>query len=259
MQIPLIAVDIGNSRIKLGRLDSSSQSGDLPEPSPVMAITASDWNESAVRQWLDDISAKYEIWIASVNRPATERFTNWLAKNDSKSPVRLITHRDLPIEVALENPERVGIDRLAGAVAANRLRDPKSPAITIHVGTAITVNLISADGVFCGGAIAPGIAISARALDQFTDLLPHMQIEELIEPTPPLGKNTLQAIHSGLFWGAVGTMRELIAGLSEPLPAKPDVFITGGAAPAIVKLVDPAAEYVEHLVLSGIALANPAA
>ena len=115
----------------------------------------------------------------------------------------------MPIKVAVERPDWVGIDRLAGAVAANRLRDPKKAAIVVGVGTAITVDLLSADGVFRGGAILPGIAMSARALDEFTDLLPRSPADELAIQPPALGTSTMAAIQSGLYWGAVGAIREL--------------------------------------------------
>ena len=81
-------------------------------------------------------------------------------------------------------------------------------------------------------------------------------MEELDEPPPPLGTSTTEAIRSGLYWGAVGAMRELVARLSETLAAKPEIFLTGGAAPSVAAVFDPAAQHVEHLVLSGLALAK---
>jgi type III pantothenate kinase len=170
----------------------------------------------------------------------------------------LLSHADLPIGVAVEFPDRVGIDRLSGGVAANRLRNPARAAIVIGVGSAITVDLISADGVFRGGAILPGIGMSARALHEFTDLLPRSPLEELSSPPPALGTSTMAAIHAGLYWGAIGALRELIARLAEQVDeaAPGDVFLTGGAAPAVAAHLDPAARYIEYLVLSGIVLAK---
>ena len=109
----------------------------------------------------------------------------------------------------------VGIDRLLAAVAANRLRNPKRPAVIVDLGTAITVDLVDAEGVFRGGAILPGIAISARAMHDYTDLLPHIPMAELEEPPPALGRATVPAMRSGLYWGAVGAVRELIERLAE--------------------------------------------
>jgi type III pantothenate kinase len=128
----------------------------------------------------------------------------------------------------------------------------------VHNFVAPPDDLVSADGRFCGGAILPGITMSARALDEFTDLLPRSPMIELGEPPPALGTSTLEAIHSGLYWGAIGAMRELVARLSDSpaaAGAKTDVFLTGGAAPSVANQLGPEVRYVEHLVLSGIALA----
>jgi type III pantothenate kinase len=147
----------------------------------------------------------------------------------------------------------VGIDRLAGAVAANRLREAQRPAIVVDLGTAITVDLVNPQGVFLGGAILPGIGMSARALYEFTDLLPLLDLRVLREPPPALGKSTTDAMQSGIYWGAVGGVRELIARLNaDSAPAQ--VFLTGGAAPAVAALLAPDAHYIPHLVLGGIAL-----
>ncbi|HEY2883093.1 MAG TPA: type III pantothenate kinase [Pirellulales bacterium] len=289
MHQPLIAVDIGNTRIKLGlfggqhatlpQAETPIRQLDLPKPVAILALPALDWDEHQLRSWLNsDITGaikaaganEIQWWIASVNRPAAAKLTQWIASNSPNARVRILAHSDLPITAAVEHPDRVGIDRLAGAAAANRLRNPARPAIIVGVGTAITVDLVAADGVFQGGAILPGIGMSARALEAFTDLLPHSPVDELATAPPALGATTLDAIHSGLYWGAVGAMRELIARQSEGLfgaadsasasaavAIKPDVFLTGGAAASVAQTLDPAARYCEHLVLSGISLANP--
>ena len=97
----------------------------------------------------------------------------------------------------------VGIDRLVDAVAVNRLREPGRAAVIVDVGTAITVDLVAADGAFLGGSILPGLAMSARAMHEFTDLLPLVDVSELSEPPPALGTATEEAMRSGLFWGTV--------------------------------------------------------
>ena len=148
----------------------------------------------------------------------------------------------------------VGIDRLLDAVAVNHLRQPDRPAVVIDVGSAITVDLVSAEGAFRGGAIAPGIGMSARAMHAFTDLLPLVEASELTTPPPALGKSTLPAMRSGLFWGAVGTIRELVAQISRGLDCPCDVFLTGGAGPAVAELLGREVRHVPHLTLAGIAL-----
>ena len=257
----IVAVDIGNSRMKFGWFDAPLQpdSNDphaLPHPRSVIALPTGEGNGAALERWSAEIPRSTPWWIACVNRPAAARLMSWL---DGRSVARQLTHRDLPITAAVEHPDRVGIDRLAGAVAANRLREKERPAIVIGVGTAITVDLITADGIFRGGAILPGIAMSARALDEFTDLLPRSPLDELTIAPPALGTSTLSAIHSGLYWGAIGAMRELFAKLSEhvsPSTVKPNLYLTGGAAASVAAQLDPAAQYLEYLVLAGIALAK---
>jgi type III pantothenate kinase len=140
-------------------------------------------------------------------------------------------------------------------VAVNQLRDPNRAAIAVDLGTAITVDLISAEGDFQGGAILPGISMSARALHEFTDLLPLIDMASLAEAPPAVGRSTIDAMQSGLFWGAIGGIRELIDRMTPSHSQPPQIFLTGGAAPSVAGLLAAEAHYVPHLVLSGIALA----
>ncbi|HEY2828080.1 MAG TPA: type III pantothenate kinase, partial [Pirellulales bacterium] len=251
-----------NSRIKLGLFAAPNEPDrgketKLPKPSRVISLPAMDWEEAALKQWLADVPKGSPFWIGSVNRPAATRLIDWIGQT---GPIRNLAHTDLPIRTTVDRPEHVGIDRLAGAVAANRLREPARPGIVVHVGSAITVNLVDATGTFCGGAILPGLEMSARALHEFTDMLPLVPLEESLTAPSAVGTSTPAAIYSGLYWGAVGAIRQLITQLSAPSASsanKADVFLTGGAAPAVADQLDPAVRYVEHLVLTGIALAKP--
>src|SRR4249920_2260922 len=105
-------------------------------------------------------------------------------------------------------------------------------------------------------SILPGIATSARALAEQTDALPQVTIEFLDKPPAALGKSTVTAIESGIYWGAIGAIRELVSQLSAPFPIRPDLFITGGASRQVVDLLKThgAVRHVPNLVLSGIAL-----
>jgi type III pantothenate kinase len=168
---------------------------------------------------------------------------------------------DMPLAVDVDEPHAVGIDRLANTLAAGRLRPAGQRAIVVALGTAITVDLVGPNGAFAGGAILPGIAMAAKALYDLTDLLPLEPMWELGAPPPALGKTTSACLQSGLYWGTLGGLRELVAQLSrdgDPLP----VFVTGAAGPAAAALLaqpgQPPAVLVPHLTLSGIALAKPA-
>jgi type III pantothenate kinase len=251
---PLIAVDIGNNRAKFGLFARKPREA-LPEPGPTLTVGGDEAGMERLEAWLAAAPRKLAWWIGSVNRPIATRLIDWLRDHRPKDAITLLAAGDLPLRVVLERPDMVGIDRLLDAVAANQLRRPDRPAVVIDVGSAITVDLVSADGAFQGGAILPGIAMSARALHAFTDLLPLIDMAELGSPPPPLGKATVPAMRSGLFWGAVGSIREVVARLAAGAPAPPDVFLTGGAGPAVAELLGPAARHVPHLTLAGIALA----
>lgn len=276
----LIAVDVGNSRVKFGRFLRPGDCGAaalarqlpiagplLPEPDETLSVTPplsigstaagelSDWLASD-----DSLGASAEIVIASVNRLVERQLQETLANPSAsaEATIRRLTGAELPIAIHVDEPDRVGIDRLLGAVAANRLRRPGRGCVVVDLGTAITVDLITPDGAFAGGAILPGIAMSARALNEQTDALPTHRMQELNASPDAVGKNTTAAIEAGLFWGAVGAVRELIARQSDRLTQPPQVFLTGGAAPSVARLLggpDLTVRYLPHLVLSGIAVA----
>ena len=225
----MIAVDIGNARIKLGLFAGGCAAG-LPEPVRTLPLLGDAPDLDQIAPWLarsaarcdsvreaarhDGMSATGTWWIASVNRPAATRLIDWLSQHRPDDRITLLAAGDLPLEVRLERPDMVGIDRLVDAVAVNRLRDAGRPAVIVDVGTAITVDLVSAEGAFLGGAILPGIQMSARALHEFTDLLPLVDVSELTAPPPALGTATVPAMESGLFWGTVGAIRQLIEQLA---------------------------------------------
>jgi type III pantothenate kinase len=252
---PLVAVDVGNQRIKCGLFAASPADETLPEPNWTLTIGPGPSNMDRLGARVADLAPAASWWIGSVNRPSAAGLVEWLRSHRPEDRIRLLAAGDLPIRVALERPDMVGIDRLLDAVAANRLRRPKRAAAVVDVGSAITVDLVSEKGEFLGGSIVPGIGMSARALHSFTDLLPLVDMSELEDPPPALGTSTVAAMRSGLFWGAVGGIRQLIAELSAVRGERCDVFLTGGAGPAVAALLGPSARHVPHLTLAGIALA----
>jgi type III pantothenate kinase len=259
---PLIAIDVGNSRVKLGLFDEAPEAARLPLPTRVLDLPTNGWDDAQLAAWLPAAPIWPEWRVVSVNRPAAARLVEWIDR-ECRTPAgtppaaRLLIAADLPIAIDIEHPERIGVDRLAAALAANRLRSPGRAALIVDTGSAVTVDLVSAEGVFRGGAILPGIDMSARALHEFTDLLPLVSLHELSEPPPALGVSTVTAIRGGLFWALVGAVRELSDRLSAELPQPPEMFLTGGAAAHLVQPLGLPCRYEPHLVLSGIALARP--
>ena len=262
---PLIAVDIGNARIKVGFIeppDSSRAARFLPEPQCVLQLSGREPELHKLAGWVEELGLSASAasgrqlcwWIGSVNRPATTRLIDWLRENRPRDAVTLLAASDLPLVVGLDRADMVGIDRLVDAVAANRLRSSQRPAVVVDVGTAITVDLISARGVFRGGAIMPGIAMAAKALHEFTDMLPLIDMSELSASPPPVGTSTAAAMKSGLFWGAVGAIRQLVDRMSEDSTQSPQIILTGGTGPAVAELLGRSALHVPQLTLSGIAI-----
>jgi type III pantothenate kinase len=249
---PLVAVDVGNQRLKLGLFDAGSNRS---LPSPIRVATADAQSGfSHLPFWLSPVELQNaRWWIGSVQRGAATELLDWL--HGARVQHRfLLTSRDLPLKVNVPNPDRVGIDRLLDAVAANVLRPAGRPAIIVDQGTAITVDLVDAEGAFRGGAILAGRQTTARALHEFTDLLPLIDADEVDRPSP-LGTSTVEAMRAGLYWGTVGAVRELMKEIASLSEAPPVVYVTGGGGEPLARGLGGEAEYVPHLTLGGIALA----
>jgi type III pantothenate kinase len=134
------------------------------------------------------------------------------------------------VRVATDDPREVGADRIVNALAVKRLYG--APAIVIDFGTATTFDVVSAEGDYLGGAIAPGIGISAEALYRYTAKLPRI---ELAAPKSPIGKNTVASMQSGVILGYVCLVEGMIARFQKELGGKARVVATGGLAGVIAK------------------------
>ncbi len=251
-KFPLVAVDVGNTRLKLGVFDEPLAEP-LPHPQGSLSI-GREWGSADIDTFLKLEPEAYTWAIASVNRPACDKLVAWLSERHVPG-VWQMEHTDLPITANVDRPDHVGMDRLANVVSVNRLRRPGVPAIVIDMGTALTVDLVSTEGAFAGGAILPGIAMSARALHEFTDLLP---LVEVTEPPPVLGTSTQAAMCSGLYWGAVGAVRELVGQMAD-CQNEVEIFLTGGAGPLFANVLacksEQPPQFIPHLTLAGLAIA----
>lgn len=246
---PLIAVGIGNTTIKLGVAEAATDQWQL-----MHEWDTAEFDLSEVAGELPTESCRWRV--ASVQRAAEQTLRQWQQASRSHDDYLALSHKDLPLEINVESPERVGMDRLIAAVAANQRRERQRPAIIVDAGTAITVDLVDADGVFQGGVILPGFRLSARALADGTDLLPNVDATFRTEVPPVIGKSTTAAIRSGLFWGGVGAIRELVARTAAELHSSPQIFVTGGDAERVTGYIADDAQFVSDLVLRGIVLAS---
>jgi type III pantothenate kinase len=263
----LIAVDIGNSRIKLGLFCSEASTASLPVPTQTLELALSsrdgDFDAPPLEVWCKaNLKGDETWWISSVHSGATVRWLGDLKRiarqHNHNWSLRPIANEDVPLAIEVDFPARVGTDRLMAAFAANRLRRADRAAVVIDLGTAIKVDVVTSAGAFAGGAILPGLAMSARALEEQTDALPRVAVDQWRAPPPALGKSTEPAIEAGLFWGAVGAIRELVEQYASEFGPSPDLFASGGASQLVAGVLSQRhglrVVHVPHLVLGGIAL-----
>jgi type III pantothenate kinase len=254
-----LVVDVGNTRAKLGVFEYAKPGA---SPAKLPACIASMAVPIALNLEWEKIAAHFDQWSSKVAKAAVagaypagvEKVVSGWPKRIWPSPVAVERAADLPLRVNLEHPDKVGIDRLLDAVAANALRAAAEAAIVVDAGTATTVNFVSAEGAFEGGAILPGIELGARALRQFTALLPLIDVQSLVlNPVGPLGRNTADAIGSGLWFGQIGAVRELVTRLSESCSRPPLLLVTGGNGRWLAPALGPDTRFEADLALRGLA------
>jgi type III pantothenate kinase len=245
-----LAVDIGNQQIKLGRFVSGDEMANHPVEACRLSTQGDDLD--ALSAWLPDGPIAW--YVATVHRQAEQRLASWVHRQRAADAYRLVTNADIPMEMRVEHPRRVGTDRLLAAAAADRLRTPGRAAIVVDAGSAITVDLVSADGAFEGGVILPGLRIMGQALDAQTDALPFVPGSLTEAPPPVVGKSTEAAIRSGMYWGAVGAVREVVSRMVKQLPTEPELFLAGGDAQHFAPYLDGQLHIAADLVFAGLAL-----
>jgi type III pantothenate kinase len=255
----ILAIDVGNTRIKFGVFEcTDSNASKLKLPACIASIAVPVAEEPA---W-GRITAHFDKWrvnltqavIAGVNPSGLNKVISGWPNGIWPAPVAVRRAAELPLQVKLDFPDKVGIDRLLDAVAANVFRAPTEPAIVVDAGTATTVNYVSSEGAFEGGAILPGLELGARALHQYTALLPLIDMQSLVQnPVEPLGRNTPGAIASGLWFGQVGAVRELVTRLSDSAGPPPLLLVTGGNGRWLAPALGPDARYEPDLALRGLA------
>jgi type III pantothenate kinase len=131
--------------------------------------------------------------------------------------------------ILYDNPKEVGADRIVNAVAA--IERYGKPAIVVDFGTATTFDVISERGEYLGGAIAPGISISAEALFRCAAKLPRIDIAR---PKEAIGKSTITSMQSGLYYGYLSLVEGMLARIKAEMGLSPIVVATGGLAHLIV-------------------------
>ena len=259
----VLLADVGNSRIKLAVVSDhgvdASAGRRLPTVTQRLDLDSHGFRPVNLENWLNQAAPTTAVvLVASVHDAAAARLeaaiTELSATRHRSLRQRRIVHGDLPLEIMVAEPHRVGIDRLAAAAAAGLVRRPGRGVIIVDCGTAATVDLVSASGAFLGGAILPGPALMARALAEGTSLLP--AVAALEQETPPVmpGRSTQDAIAAGIGWGIRGAIARLVEEARASIGVEADVILTGGWR-GVVRDALPGAIEMPELVLAGIALA----
>jgi type III pantothenate kinase len=161
----------------------------------------------------------------------------------------LESYRQLPLVLQVDVPQKVGIDRLLNAVAANTRRPPGRAAAIVDAGSAVTVDLVDTAGVFRGGAIFPGLRLMAQSLHEYTALLPLVAVDRM--ESPP-GRSTAQAIRAGVSNAVIGGVQRLIARYREQVPSGVEVYVTGGDGRMLIASEPGLGEFWPAMTLAGI-------
>lgn len=245
----LLAVDIGNTNIALGVFDGK----DLIQHWKIRSEQqkTSDEYEIILLNLLSlaHLEAKNirSIIISSVVPPLTPVFQSLSQDFLNINPLVVGPGLKTGMSILYENPQEVGADRVVASVAA--FDKYRGPAIIVDFGTATTFDVISKDGEYLGGAIAPGIQIAAEALYLKTAKLPRIEIKK---PKNAIGRTTVTSMQSGLYFGYIGLISNIIDEISKELGEGIKIIATGSFAsqiyPDLVSI-----EYLEpYLVLEGL-------
>ena len=247
----LLVVDVGNTQTHFGTFRGDT----LVEHWRFATVRDSTADElgAALRNLLElrgiglaDLSAS----IVSSTVPQLE--PEWMSMAQ-----RYLGHRMLAVgpglktgmAIRIDNPRELGADRLVNAVAAHlRLG---GPCISVDFGTAMTYDVVSAEGEYIGGVIAPGVEISLDALTSRGAKLPRI---DLAAPRSVIGKGTVDAIRSGIVFGFAAQVDGIITRIRDELGTQAPTIATGGLASTIVPLTTTIDEVDDLLTLTGLRL-----
>lgn len=187
--------------------------------------------------------------VPRITAPLVEACKAWL---DGKPVVLVDGRSDLPIVLDVEEPLTVGADRIVNTLAASKLFG--KDAIVVDLGTATTFDCITADGVFLGGVIAPGVLVMAETLVRRTSKLP---ATELVLPKQVIGRRTEECIRAGVMYGAAESIDGLVRRIKAewPRPTAPMVIATGGLSETFKPLCRELQQVDPYLTLRGLQLA----
>jgi type III pantothenate kinase len=245
----ILAVDIGNTNIGLGIFEEKN----LIKNWNIRTETEKTCDEYGIiilnLLSLSGLSAEAikSVVLSSVVPPLTPVFQELSLSLFKVKPLVVGPGLKTGMAILYENPLEVGADRVVAAVAA--FEKYGGPCLVVDFGTATTFDAVSAKGEYLGGAIAPGIQISAQALYLKTARLPRIEIKK---PNKAIGRTTVSSMQSGLYFGYVGLVSNIIDEIKKELGGKASVVSTGGFAAQISHEVDSIDFHEPYLALEGL-------
>lgn len=247
--LQLLAISVGNTTTRIGRFEGSELARSVRVANatfgPLLEQAAALAAELPAE---DEVSAAAVIIVASTNQLIADRL---IVELDDRTPHEIFRIGDdlpVPIVTALADGATPGQDRLLNALAA--FDHLKQACIVVDCGTAVTVDFVDGEGIFQGGSIAPGANMQLHALHQGTAALPHVHLA--VPTADPFGKDTAQAMLSGVYYGIRGLVRLLAERYAEAYEAYPPVIATGGDAPLIFEGDELIDRIIPDLTLWGI-------
>ena len=245
----LLAIDIGNTETTIGVFDGEQKKTTFQMTTSIHRTA----DETAVllisilKSRGLEVSDIREVALCSVVPPLTVIFDNMIKRYFDITPLIVAAGVKTGIRICMDNPKEVGADRIVDAVAAQHLYG--GPLIIVDMGTATTFEIVSKNGDYLGGAIAPGMLSSAEALFQRAAMLPRI---ELTPPNKVIGTNTIDAMKSGVVYGYVGLVESMVKRLQKELGGKVKVVATGGFANLIAGETNVIDEVNTDLTLVGL-------
>lgn len=248
----LLAIDSGNTNVVFAVYEGDEQRGRWRASSDARRTA----DEYAV--WLTQLMALENLTPATIDAailanvvPAASYALETLCRRYFGAEPMVVGAPgvELGIEVRTVSAANVGADRLVNAVAAHRAYG--GPLIAIDFGTATTFDVVGADGGYEGGVIAPAVQHSVDALYRAAAMLPRVAVER---PPSVIGKDTVPAMKSGIYWGYVGLIEGLVARIKAEYGGAMKVVATGGLAPIYADACDVIDQVDPDLTLRGLVL-----
>jgi type III pantothenate kinase len=234
----LLAIDVGNTNTVVGLYDGETLLADWRMATDHNKMP-DEWAASLITllahrsHTLDEIDAAI---CSSVVPPVTTAMRE-MAEDYLHTPLLIVEPGiKTGVKVVVDNPREVGADRIVNTLAAHMRYG--GPAIVIDFGTATTFDVVSPEGEYLGGAIAPGLRVASDALFRLTAQLRRI---ELVAPRSSIGKNTNNAMQSGVVWGYVGLVEGLVTRIKADMGemgSNAKVIATGGLARLIAAHTD---------------------